>query len=681
MASKEDYDRLVAAGSIPKGMPFDVWARRVDGRPSGIEGGSDPWTMGRVREIKGDASDLLGKASKLPVVGPAATVGKAAVDHSGVLRDQVTVPLLMQAHASNPTMEMDPEKVDRFRGKTPQTPPPVDKEKPEAQPEDLPPQASRVDIIGPLGAKHGGGGGGGGPIAAGQATEQVLHGTEVPKEAKDHQAKAYEIGVKGTRDAVEMARDRAKETIAVIQGQEDALAEHGRQQAALAAEKSRRVEEFNSRVRARLDAANSDDAITRRTIGVVLSGIGVAMGAYAASMRGGPNHAMELYRSNIDQEAKRLEQESKNEANLYARMYQEFGDKDQALAMTKASIIERSLLELRKIEVSSKEDATKNMAVSASRDLELSQSAQLAAVAEKEAGKRQTTYTATDFAGSGYLGHGLPGSMGARPQGAPAAPTAPLPQAAPGVAPPRASVAAPTGKAPMPHAAPGVAAPAAPAGAPSAPAGKVPDRAARLAARRQEILEIMKTIPNEDKVAAKKAQAEWGGKDHVKDRDAYQGALAFERVFPKTGTRSVLDSKTVVAIDALNARAGAAEKGSASSVFYRQAANSLYKSLTTQQQAEYDTWNVMRAEFIRAHAGANLSANEESMYLSVIGKYDTQAMYRFYIEHLKPKIAANWNAAHQGWPTSALLEAEYNEEPTHLNPNQPWARGTVAPKD
>lgn len=119
----------------------------------------------------------------------------------------------------------------------------------------------------------------------------------------------------------------------------------------------RRVAEYNA-FQDRLEAkkAEAREQAPARAISSLFSAVAIGMGAYASSITKTPNVALDLYKHAADEEARRLERAARDENNYYHRMLQEFGDKKQALAMTKLGFLEQGKAAMEKASANAKTD-------------------------------------------------------------------------------------------------------------------------------------------------------------------------------------------------------------------------------------------------------------------------------------------------------------------------------------
>lgn len=105
---------------------------------------------------------------------------------------------------------------------------------------------------------------------------------------------------------------------------------------------AKRVAEYNAfQQRVSDKEAEARAQAPARAISSLFSAVAIGLGAYASSITKTPNVALDLYKHAADEEARRLERDSRDENNYYHRMLQEFGDKKQALAMTKIGFLEQ----------------------------------------------------------------------------------------------------------------------------------------------------------------------------------------------------------------------------------------------------------------------------------------------------------------------------------------------------
>jgi hypothetical protein len=486
------------------------------------------------------------------------------------------------------------------------------------------------------------------------------------------------------------------------------LGEHdrvAREAEALARAKQAKVQEFDDRVKDRLAEENSDGAMLGKMAGQFISGIGLALGAWAASTTGGPNHALAIYKQHVDERAADLARRAKDEDNLYARMYRSFGDKEQALAATRAALNERGALELAKIEATAKTEYAKAAAGGLKAKILEQRGHDLDSMAAIEAPKIETSLART-------RAHFLGGPDNPLRQGAPPPPAAPPPPdqgdalsalvaareeagadvarpklggwfptseqmdvaAHPDGPPPPAQATAPEARAPSRAPAAQVAAPAPPAQA-AAPRTVAQERMLK----RAELAQLARTNPK--LITAAQEQLREHAQKNGKDIEALEGAIAFERSWPTgkpyANNEGFLGTATVKAVDALEAISHDEKAGTVQRMAAREAAAAAFNRMSPEDHARYTAWKAIRASFIRANAGATLSQSEKEMYDGLVGSYDVRRMMEFYQVHLKPKIAAKWNADSLGLSREANLMREIHGVPTEVKPNAPWSSYTA----
>jgi hypothetical protein len=553
-------------------------------------------------------------------------------------------------------------------------------------------------------AEKGAGGGRAGPFQIGtdQRSGHTLLGRPVPKEAKD----AWDTAVKYRGDAVDIAErgveaeGAARDAFFVRREQE--MAAQQQRAEALAKQKQEALKALDDRVQSRLDEERSPGAIANRTVSRVMSGIGMALGAYAATIRGGPNHAFEIYKQHINEEAAALERQSRHEDNLYARMYRSFGDKEQALAATRAALHDRGALELAKIESTTKTAHGK----AAAADMRAKNAAELGNqrdhIASVEANKEEVTQAQS----RGVFAGGPTDPLHLAPS--PAAP--PPPDAPARVAPPergdsnfsllRPSKAGDDG-AERTLLRPSPAAPPPPAARPSVgsappkysaeasgsvsigapplpppPAGRTAKEQA-IAMARWDMIKLGQEHPEE----LKAAQAQLNkSSEHDKGalKSAIVAAVQADRAFP-TGAPAaevgnILRSAKYRAWDAarsLTTGKPASLEFAAGQAVGKALTPSFPPGTTAKEKQQLMAYWELKARVIRARAGANLGANEEKLYNDALGSDDVEKL-RVAMQVIKEDIAARWEERMHGYHKNTVRLLESYGTPTKLNPHERW---------
>lgn len=602
--------------------------------------------------------------------------------------------------------------------------PPADLDKPEAGSEEAPPlgQASEgLPIFPVVGA---GVGRAPSPNGQQQVGKHVVEGRAVPQEAKDLYERGFQSQLEGVaaNDKALEREGQSREAWAENQASEMDKLEMRRQ--LLAKQKEDALKALDDQVKARLDEARSPGVVANRTVGRLVSGIGLALGAYSASMRGGPNLALQIYQQHVNEEAAELERQAKHEENLYSRMYRSFGDKEQALAMTRAALHERGLFEVARIDSALKTEhgraALKGIAgqiqnsrgdnISRTAEIEsdkvertASESAQVFGPmlrdplgfrgAQAEAPAREATsgeaYDAMRGAvqeahaavqkSQGPTGGWLPTEGQIRvAQEAAAAEEAPAPG-------PRGAPA--PGQRRMlsfeRDSAPGQAAPAGPA---KYMAGRNAQRAS--AAARLQALVSSGQLTKKDFDAAMEQYQKWAH-DNAALVDSITAARQVDGVFP-TGKSAaeigdVLTKARNRGLDFADVMANqqgkegsptsAAIAGVASLVGHGAKAK-IYDSFTAKEKAQLQVFNELRASVIRARAGATLSPSEKQLYDKALGSSNVEDLRAAFLM-LKGKLATQWNSqtrALSGHNGAALLMMEKEGQDTRLDPNVRWSR-------
>lgn len=267
------------------------------------------------------------------------------------------------------------------------------------------------------------GGGGGmvamGPIGARNITQQAGHfNPEVPKLL----ARAEELG--------ELASSRTTRAIA----REAELNEDAQKLVAdnhaLQVGAERRLEAQRLQARADFEQrledkrARAREEAPGRGIGALFSAVAVGLGGWAAATLKGPNMALDLYKHASEEEARRQERESKDENNYYSRMLQEFGDRKQALAMTKVGYLEQGRAAFAKAAATAKTEHAKAALAREDAVLAKQQAALMQEMTTRADGERTEQTTRQIYPGQvDAQGNGPPGIRIEGP-GRPVAPAA-----------------------------------------------------------------------------------------------------------------------------------------------------------------------------------------------------------------------------------------------------------------
>ena len=278
--------------------------------------------------------------------------------------------------------------------------------------------------------KKGGGGGGMvamGPIGARNITQQAGHPisqetTDLLKKSGEAEERSQTFA-KAAFENEEKNRSQAQYEATVLQARQAAKEwqfEQHQKEARAAFEQ--RVEDRAQRAR---------DEAPRRSVGTLFSAIGAAFGAWGSAITKTPNAALEIYKMAEDEEARRQERESKDENNYYSRMLQEFGDRKQALAMTKIGYLEQARAAFEKASATAKTEQGK-AALEHGASLSLQRRAALVQeMVDRAGGERTEQTTLQIYPGQvDAQGNGPPGIRIEGP-GRPVAPSASAAPAAP----------------------------------------------------------------------------------------------------------------------------------------------------------------------------------------------------------------------------------------------------------
>jgi hypothetical protein len=203
-------------------------------------------------------------------------------------------------------------------------------------------------------------GGGGRPqIVTGSPYARVIDKGHDMAEAREHMKRADNMHLAASNIERRVADEKAKQERNIIdyemkrkEIQEEAIAaaEYRRQQKAEAFEK-------------KVEAARADDGGVPAGVGGFFSALGVALGAYASSITGRPNTALQIYQSGLEQEAARRRQRRADEDSEYSRMMNIFGNEKQAELAVKMRIQEQARDHLRKVEASAKGEFARAKAI------------------------------------------------------------------------------------------------------------------------------------------------------------------------------------------------------------------------------------------------------------------------------------------------------------------------------
>lgn len=264
-----------------------------------------------------------------------------------------------------------------------------------------------------------------GPIGARNITQQAGHfNPEVPKLL----ARAEELG-KLASSRTTRAIDREAE---LNEDAQKLVADNH----ALQVDAERRLEAQRLQARADFEQRLEDKRVRAREeapgrgIGALFSAVAVGLGGWAAATLKGPNMALDLYKHAAEEEARRQERESKDENNYYSRMLQEFGDRKQALAMTKVGYLEQGRAAFAKAAATSKTEHAKAALAREDAVLAKQQAALMQEMTTRADGERTEQTTRQIYPGQvDAQGNGPPGIRIEGP-GRPVAPAAGAPPAA-----------------------------------------------------------------------------------------------------------------------------------------------------------------------------------------------------------------------------------------------------------
>lgn len=176
------------------------------------------------------------------------------------------------------------------------------------------------------------------------------------------------------------------------------------------ARREARMEAFSRKV----EAARSVPDPMVSGAGAFAAALGVGLGAWAASMRGGPNHALAAYNSIRDAQIQEQKLKAAEQENEYSRMRQVFGDERQAELAMKMRIDEKARDHYAKIEAASKSDFARAKAAELRSHLEEGLADNAAKMQMIEDGKTQESEQPTYVLGRDGQYHQVPA---ARPEG------------------------------------------------------------------------------------------------------------------------------------------------------------------------------------------------------------------------------------------------------------------------
>lgn len=189
------------------------------------------------------------------------------------------------------------------------------------------------------------------------------------------------------------------------------------------ARRQKRMEEFERKV----DAARSIPDPMVSGAGAFAAALGVGLGAWAASMRGGPNHALAAYNSIRDAQIAEQKMKSQDQENEYHRLRQVFGDERQAELAMKMRIDEKARDHYARIELASKGEFARSKAAELRAHLEEALADNKAKMQMIEDGKTVESHTPTYMLGRDGAFHEVPterphgwdGAVKQNPEGAP----------------------------------------------------------------------------------------------------------------------------------------------------------------------------------------------------------------------------------------------------------------------
>lgn len=189
------------------------------------------------------------------------------------------------------------------------------------------------------------------------------------------------------------------------------------------ARRQKRMEDFERKV----DAARSIPDPMVSGAGAFAAALGVGLGAWAASVRGGPNHALAAYNSIRDAQIAEQKMKSQDQENEYHRLRQVFGDERQAELAMKMRIDEKARDHYARIELASKGEFARSKAAELRAHLEEALADNKAKMQMIEDGKIVESHQPTYMLGRDGAFHEVPtdrphgwdGGAKQNPEGAP----------------------------------------------------------------------------------------------------------------------------------------------------------------------------------------------------------------------------------------------------------------------
>ena len=164
-------------------------------------------------------------------------------------------------------------------------------------------------------------------------------------------------------------------------------------QAGREVERQAEMKAFQAKVQAARDHAQDPNTVFGNAVGEMLGGVGVAMGAWAATRTKGPNYALQLYNSLAEQRLAKMKQESADTENFFSRMKAQFGDERQAELATRLAMDDIAKAQLARIGAAAKGDFAKARAQEMIGAIESKQGGLAIDMQKVEDGKRVQSVT------------------------------------------------------------------------------------------------------------------------------------------------------------------------------------------------------------------------------------------------------------------------------------------------
>jgi hypothetical protein len=225
----------------------------------------------------------------------------------------------------------------------------------EKGPEDFQPAGSPLT---PADPRFGAGGAGGSgsvidhPVSI-QQTRELGHDTT---QAKGH----YEAAAKYLGEAARLeevaTRTQSDQERAFFEAQDRNKQALLRDQNARESARQAEMQAFQKKVADARVEASSPRSVLGHAVGDFISGIGIAMGAWAAVRSKGPNHALAAYNALTEKQLQRLKMEAQETENYFSRMKAQFGDERQAELATRLALDDIAKGQLAKIGAQARSD-------------------------------------------------------------------------------------------------------------------------------------------------------------------------------------------------------------------------------------------------------------------------------------------------------------------------------------